>query len=303
MAEQEGLRALANYVGATVVGAGLGQTGGVPLQEVLGADGQLGIDGEGRRQLVARDEQLLGLGARGSRQLGQIQAGLAVAHRVHRIEQGLAPEYVVLAGLDAEQRLLAHFGAVEHEGVENLAGRPAVVALGIVAQVAAAEHVAIVGGERPDLEMLADHAAGGAIAVDERIGVGAGVVVGLVVPGSGADAEAHRVLVDHVQLGQQVDAIGDVGPGLAEVVVAVVAVRGTQHALVGALGPHAVVVLHGVVETGGPVFVAEIQFDGLHGGHRGEHDRGGEQAEAQRLRGRVVVVHLLTPLVFILVKR
>ncbi|MOA13310.1 hypothetical protein D3C78_1333570 [compost metagenome] len=156
--------------------------------------------------------------------------------------------------------------------------------------MAAAEHVAIVGGERPDLEMLADHAAGGAIAVDERIGVGAGVVVGLVVPGSGADAEAHRVLVDHVQLGQQVDAVGDVGPGLAEVVVAVVVVRRGQHALVGTFGTHAVVVLHGVVETNSPVFAAGIHLEGLGCRQRGQHDGGGQQAATQRVGAVILVV-------------
>ncbi|MOA58634.1 hypothetical protein D3C78_1830600 [compost metagenome] len=58
---------------------------------------------------------------------------------MHRVEQGLAPEHVVLAGLYAKQGFFPHFGAVEHESIENLSGRAAVVALGIVAQVRATE--------------------------------------------------------------------------------------------------------------------------------------------------------------------
>ncbi|MOA52860.1 hypothetical protein D3C78_1762240 [compost metagenome] len=56
---------------------------------------------------------------------------------MHRVEQGLAPEHVVLAGLDAEQGLFTHFSAVEHESIENLAGRTAVIALSVTTQVRA----------------------------------------------------------------------------------------------------------------------------------------------------------------------
>ncbi|MDT4852462.1 hypothetical protein FQZ97_866960 [compost metagenome] len=171
----------------------------------------------------------------------------------------------MLTGLGAEQRLITHFGAVEHEGVENLAGRATVVALGIAAQVRIAIAQSIAVGEPPDLEMLADHAAGRTIAIDERIGVGAGVVVGLVVPTGRTDAKAHAVLVHHIELGEQVDAVGDVGAGLAEVVVAVVAVGGAEHALIGALGAHAIVVLDGVIEADSPVFATAIQFEGMGG--------------------------------------
>ncbi|MNG27763.1 hypothetical protein D3C84_1129290 [compost metagenome] len=58
---------------------------------------------------------------------------------MHRAENSFAPEHVVLADLEAEQGLLAYFGAVEHEGIENLARRSAVIALGISAQMRAAE--------------------------------------------------------------------------------------------------------------------------------------------------------------------
>ncbi|MNZ74870.1 hypothetical protein D3C78_933320 [compost metagenome] len=286
MAEQEGLCALADQIGTAVVGAGLGQARLVPIEEVLGAQGQLGVDLEGGGNLVARNEQLLGLGARRSRQFGQVQARLAVAQRVHRVEQGLAPEQVVLADLGAEHRLLTHFGLVEHEGVEDFAGGAAVVALRIVAQVRAAQRNA---GARQAEQARVD-ARLVAVAVDERIGIGTGVVVGLVVPAGGADAKAHRLLVDHVQFGQQVDAIGDVGPGLAEVVVAVVVVRRGQHALVGALGAHTVVVLDGVVEAHGPVLTAGIDLEGLGGGHGCQHDGRGQQTEAQWAYTVILVV-------------
>ncbi|MNN46893.1 hypothetical protein D3C81_1612930 [compost metagenome] len=63
VAEQERLGAEAHQVGTAVVSTGLRQACGVPVQEVLGTDGQFGVDGEGRRHLVARNEQLLGFSA------------------------------------------------------------------------------------------------------------------------------------------------------------------------------------------------------------------------------------------------
>ncbi|MNH20572.1 hypothetical protein D3C79_803480 [compost metagenome] len=104
------------------------------------------------------------------------------------------------------------------------------------------------------------------VAVDERVGVGAGVVIGLVVPTGGADTKAHVALVDHVQFCEQVHAIGDRGPGLAEVVVAVVVVGGRQQALVGAFGAHAIVVLDRVIQAHGPVFTAGIDLKRLGAG-------------------------------------
>ncbi|MNQ74521.1 hypothetical protein D3C85_892800 [compost metagenome] len=276
MAEEEGLRALAQQIGTTVIGAGLGQACSVPLEEVLGTQGQFGVDGQGGGNLVARHEQLLGFGAGRGRRLGQVEGGLAVADRVRCAEHGLAPEHVVLAKLEAQQRLFADFGVVEQEGIENLAGRAAVVALGVVAQMRAAKNGRgwrVTAPSRNRRKLV--------VAVDERIGIGAGIVIGLVVPARGADAEAHAVLVDHVELGQQVDPVGDIGAGLAEVVVAVVAVGGAEHALVGALGAHAIVVLDGVIESDSPVFATGIQFEGM----------GGRQARYQDCRGQQAAPH------------
>ncbi|MCY1401931.1 hypothetical protein D9M71_170580 [compost metagenome] len=293
VAEEEGLGAEAHQVRAAVIGAGFRQTRRVPREEVLGGNGQFRIDRVGRGNLLARDEQLLGLGARGSRQLGQVQARLAVADRVHRVENGLAPEHVVLAGLDVDLRFVADLGAPEREGIEDLAGRTAVVALGVIAQVRTAE--ARIGGAG-----LADDSREVTIAVDERVGAGAGVLVGPVVPGGGADTHALVAAVDHVQFGQQVDTVGDVGARLAEVVVAIVVVRRPQHALVGALGTHAVVVLDGVVEAHRPVGVARIDFEGLHA-RRAERrqDRRCQQATVQVVRVLVLLSHALAPLLVV----
>ncbi|MCY1507555.1 hypothetical protein D9M68_418360 [compost metagenome] len=294
VAKNEGLSAEAHQVGAAVVGAGLGQACGVPIEEVLGGNGQLRVDGEGRGNLVARNEEFLRLGARRRGELGQVQAGLAVADAMHRVEDGLAPVHVVLAGLDAEHRLFADLGAVEHEGVEDFAGRAAVVALGIVGQVRAAQHCIVGAG-------LAGNAGEGLVAVDEGVRVGTGIVVGLVVPAGGTDPEALVALVDHVQLGQQVDAVGDVGAGTTEVVVAVVVVRRGQHALVCALGANAVVVLHGVVEANRPVRIPGIDLEGLHHGRHAQSGGNGrgEQAPAQVEVGIVLVVHALAPLLVV----
>ncbi|MNF77342.1 hypothetical protein D3C84_594840 [compost metagenome] len=248
VAQQERLSAEAHQVGSAIISAGLRQAGGIPVQEILGTNGQFGVDGEGHRNLVTWHEQFLSLGTGRRRQLGQVQAGLAVADRVHRIEQGLAPEHVVLTSLDAEQGLLADFGAVEHEGIENFTRRPVVIALGIVAQVRAAITNVVVG-DTGQAWVVENQPRGIAIAVDERVGIRAGILIGLVIPTGGADAKTHVLFVNNVHLGQQVDPVGDVGARLAKVVIAVVVVRRAEHALVGAFGTYAVVVLDGVVQA------------------------------------------------------
>ncbi|MCY1410254.1 hypothetical protein D9M71_256200 [compost metagenome] len=127
------------------------------------------------------------------------------------------------------------------------------------------------------------------VAIDERVAVGTGVVVGLVVPAGSADAKTGVALIHHIQLGQQVDPVGDVGAGLAEVVVTVVAVGRAQHALVGAFRAHAIIVFDGIVQAHGPVFIAGLDFNGLGGGQREQGDGAGEQA-ALWLHGRVNAV-------------
>ena len=69
-----------------------------------------------------------------------------------------------------------------------------------------------------------------------RIGL-AGVAVGAVVPRRAADAHAVALLVDDVELGQQVDPLGD-GVALVEAVVAFVGERRVADLRIARLDPH-----------------------------------------------------------------
>src|SRR5690606_31630454 len=107
---------------------------------------------------------------------------------------------------------------------------------------------------------------------------------GIVVPAGGTDAETLVTLVDHIQLGQQIDTVGNVGTSLAKVVVTVVVVRCAQHGLVGTFGAHTVVVLDGVIEANGPVLTASINLERLSRRRAGQHDGRGQQAAPQVAR-------------------
>ncbi|MNC13497.1 hypothetical protein D3C75_612460 [compost metagenome] len=282
VAQQEGLGTEAHQIRAAVIGAGFRQAGGVPVQEVLGGEGPLRVQGEGGGDLVAGHEQLFRFRPRGCRKFGEIQAGLAIAEGVHRAQQGFPPEDVVLAYLDPEQGFVTHLHVVEHEGIEQLAGGAMVVAIRIVAQMTVARH-----------RGQPDDAGAGAVAVDEGVLVSADVAVGIVIPAGGADAKAGVALVHHVQLGQQIEAGGDGIAGILEVVIPIVVVRGGEHPLVGTLGAHAVVELAGVVEANGPLFASGIDFDRLNGGHEDGRNGRRQQAEAQdaATMTRVHVIH------------
>ncbi|MNK96433.1 hypothetical protein D3C87_1167120 [compost metagenome] len=188
----------------------------------------------------------------------------------------------MLAYLDPEQRFVAHFHVVEHEGIEQLAGGAMVVAIRIVAQMTVARH-----------RGQPDDAGAGAVAVDEGVLVSADVAVGIVIPAGGADAKAGVALVHHIQLGQQIEAGGDGIAGILEVVVPVVVVRGGKHPRIGTLGAHAVVELAGVVEANGPVFTLCVDFDRLNAGHEDGRYGRRQQAEAQgtATMTRVLVIH------------
>ncbi|MNQ97589.1 hypothetical protein D3C85_1132450 [compost metagenome] len=138
-----------------------------------------------------------------------------------------------------------------------------------------------------------DDAGARAVAVDEGVVIGADVVVGVVIPAGGADAKTLVTLIDHVQLGQQVEAGGNGVAGILEVVVTIVVVRGGEHAVVGTLGTHAVVELAGVVEADRPILAVRVDLDGLGGWHKGGHDGGGQQAEAKGAAAmtRLLVIH------------
>ncbi|MND41826.1 hypothetical protein D3C80_325820 [compost metagenome] len=208
---------------------------------------------------------------------------------MHRTEYRLAPEHVVLASLDTQQGLFANLGVVEHEGIEDFTGRPAVVTLGIVAQVRAAENgrcrrTSAKPGDRRKF----------IVAIHERVGVRTGIFISLVVPTGGADTKAHLALVDHIQFGQQVDTVGDVGAGLAEVVITVVAIGCAQNALVGTFRTHAIVVLDGVVETDRPVLATGIQLESVGSRQARGQDSRGEQLASRRQEVATLhrVIHL-----------
>ncbi|MNF91399.1 hypothetical protein D3C84_739990 [compost metagenome] len=89
------------------------------------------------------------------------------------------------------------------------------------------------------------------------VGIGCGAasaqlflaIIGVVVPGLPADPEAHLLLVDHIDLGQQVEAVGD---DIATIELDVGVARGrTQDGITLLLGAHAQVVAECIVEAHG----------------------------------------------------
>ncbi|MNH32529.1 hypothetical protein D3C79_929810 [compost metagenome] len=84
---------------------------------------------------------------------------------MHWVEQCFTPEQVVLTEFAAQLRAVANFGAHEHEGIEHFTRRAAVVALGVVAQVRAAQWRTRAWQA---IEARVD-AGGVTVAIDERI--------------------------------------------------------------------------------------------------------------------------------------
>ncbi|MNZ13117.1 hypothetical protein D3C78_300060 [compost metagenome] len=255
------------------VGAGLRQARRVPVEEVLRAQGEFRVQRQAGGQLVARDEQFLGLGARNGQALSEVQARLAIAVAVGEGEDGFAPVLGMAAELGAEQGLLAEFHAAEDKGVEELGRRTIVVTVGVAA-------------DAPRIRA----------AIVELVGrrvEAADLVIGVVVPAVAADAKAHPLLVHHVQFGQQVDALRHRAAG-GKVAVAVVVVEGVGQLGVGAFHPLGVVQLEGVVETHGPVLAARVELEGLHRSEsQPSHDRGCQDPSAEvRVTDLIVVVHL-----------
>ncbi|MCY1561182.1 hypothetical protein D9M68_984090 [compost metagenome] len=62
--QRQVVAAVLNCIVEAQIGSRLGQPRGIPVEEVLRAERQLGIQGEVHRDLIARNEQLLGLGTR-----------------------------------------------------------------------------------------------------------------------------------------------------------------------------------------------------------------------------------------------
>ncbi|MNL22223.1 hypothetical protein D3C87_1435560 [compost metagenome] len=148
----------------------------------------------------------------------------------------------------------------------------------------------IVLGDRGQARIVLDQARRLAITVTEGIGTGADVVIRLVIPARSTDAKALAALVNHIQLGQQVNTIGNIGAGSSEVIVTVVAVRCPQRALVRIFGAHTVVVLDGVIKTHLPVRVAGIQFEGMGCRHGRCQDGQGQQTVT---RGGVAITFIV----------
>ncbi|MCY1409534.1 hypothetical protein D9M71_248850 [compost metagenome] len=118
------------------VGTRFRQARGVPTEEVLGAQGQLRAKGQAAGQLVARDEQFLGLGARHCQPLGDVQARLAITVAVGEGQDAFAPVLGMAAQLGAEQGFVTDLGAAKHEGIEDFRRRSVVVTVGITADMA-----------------------------------------------------------------------------------------------------------------------------------------------------------------------
>ncbi len=250
------------------VGAALRIAERLPLEHVL-AGNRYGVgDLRRQRQLVERPEQFLGLDAGRGEALLQVERVLRIrdAVQVAAEEQRLAPVQrmaaeleVVGAGADVE--------AAEHEGVEDLARRAFVQAVGVVA-VLLADVARDVGQRR----------------VRVRLAV---AVVGGVVPAGNAQARAEALAPDDVELGQDVQPRrGQVV--LVEAVGAFVADRRIADLAVTALDARGEVAAEGVVPAQRDVGVADVDLEGL--GRAAERCAGRGDAGRHQAQGRFVMV-------------
>ncbi|MNM86823.1 hypothetical protein D3C81_989870 [compost metagenome] len=294
--QPEDIAAVAQHVIGAHVGTAFGQARVVEFEEVLRGQGQFRVDRVTQRQLLARQEQLLGFGSRHVVQLGQVQCRLAIVDAVGGVEQGLAPVHRVPAKLAAQHRLVADLGVVEHEGVEKLARRPIVVTVAVTAQ---AMVVGRATGQHGTCGQATGRArqhqvAGIALLAGKRVGIRPHVVIGMVVPAGGADPHAHAALVNDIQFGEQVQTLRDRAAD-AEVLVAVVEVGGAGNLGVFAFDPLAVAQLGGVVEAHVPVGVGEVQLECLGSRRTGDQQQRCQQVTAGKAEENVfIVVHAMS---------
>ncbi|MNN73933.1 hypothetical protein D3C81_1900910 [compost metagenome] len=115
----------------------------------------------------------------------------------------------------------------------------------------------------------------------ERVGIGAHIVIGMVIPTGGTDTKAHILLVDHVQLGQQIDPLGHCTAN-TEVLVAVVEVGGVGDLRILTFHPLTITGLEGVIEAHSPVFTTIAEFKSMGGRHGREQNCCGQQVATQR---------------------
>jgi hypothetical protein len=163
-------------------------------------------------------------------------------------------------------RHLAEIELGEHEGVEEFGRRAVEILWGLVAQAECGPAVLhVVGGHQVAVVLVA---------------------VGRVVPGGAADAEAHPILVDQVELAQQVDALRH--HAAVEVAVAVVEVRAVEDRRVLVFDATGQVDAEGVVPAHDVVRVPGFDLAGSGTPHdcQRRHDHGAEQAPGGLRRRR-----------------
>ncbi|MNH33402.1 hypothetical protein D3C79_939140 [compost metagenome] len=116
----------------------------------------------------------------------------------------------------------------------------------------------------------------------------------MVVPAGGADAHAHAALIDDIQLGEQVQALGNRATHTV-ILVAVIEIGGAGDLGVFAFDPLAIAQLGGVVEAHAPVGVGDVQLKCLGSGCTGDQQQRGHEVTAGKAEENVlIVVHAMS---------
>ncbi|MNH20444.1 hypothetical protein D3C79_802140 [compost metagenome] len=175
-ANEHALCAVPKEVVVGEIATGCRQAVGLPLELVVGAQGNIRRQLQLPGNLLHRADQLLELGVGHRQALDHIHRRHAPGDAVHAVEQALAPLHGVTAQA-ARHRQLTDLGLAKDERIEQLALAP-VQGAGVI-------------GELVEIYRIAVGAAGVAI-------VGT-LVVDIVIPGRATDPGAD-VAVGHIQL-------------------------------------------------------------------------------------------------------
>ncbi|MNY04922.1 hypothetical protein D3C86_1376250 [compost metagenome] len=242
---KQALATLVDEVGEAEVAARRRQAALAPLQLVVGADGHVGVDLQLAGHLADRAEDFLELRVGHRQRLDQVQRGLRRGDAVGAEEQAFAVQLGEAAGLGVEVHVRRSEAAID-EGVQQLGLAP-VQLLGVV-------------GELVEVDGTGVHQC-----APQRPGIVVGLVVDVVVPGCTAEAQAVVALVAQVELGEQVEAVGD--QPFVEVEIAVVGVGLRADGVVGDVGVgilHAPggAVLDGVVPRHAHIGIAGVDLEG-----------------------------------------